>query len=120
MSIFFHSIWWCEKSSCGKVKKSKCIIHKILDIIVIAIAHHIPKNQIVNQLKTETIQNAKPFAIHKTQFALSLLLSSKSIVIIVDIAIIRIFQIITQNIIKIISHHKTTLQLWVNSSNGNI
>lgn len=120
-SIFFHhSSFWCEKSSFGKFKNNKWNIQSKLAIIVIIIAHHIHKNQIVNQEKTETIQKAKPFAIHKTPFALSRLLSSKSSVIIVDIVIIRIFHMITQNIIAIISNHKSMLLLFVNISNGKL
>ena len=61
ISIFFHhSSSLLEKSSFGNFKNSMWIIHNKLAIIVMIIAHHIHKNQIVNQLKTETIQKAKP------------------------------------------------------------
>lgn len=118
ISIFFHSFFWCEKSSIGNDKKSKWIIRSNQAIIVIQTAHHIHKNQIVNQLKTDTIQKDIPFVIHKIPFALSRFSSSKSKVIIVDIATIRIFQIITPNIIKIIKIRKYILEAYVKNSKG--
>ena len=87
-------------------------------ISVNIIAHHIPSCHTVSQLKIDTTQKAIPFDIPRVPFALSRCLSSKSKVIMVDIAILRIFQTTTASMIVIIRTHRIGLDAFVNTSIG--